>query len=68
MPVCAVCSEENLSRVERIKSRLSPDSYLRHDREETGYTIYHYCKSCHLDLLAKAGAIDGQNILIYNQF
>jgi len=47
MIVCAVCSEENAV----IKSRLSPDSYLRHDRE-TGYTIYHYCKSCHLDLLA----------------
>jgi len=48
MPVCAVCSEENAV----IKSRLSPDSYLRHN-VETGYTIYHYCNSCHLDLLTK---------------
>ena len=46
MLVCAICQQKNAV----IQSRLSPDSYLRHDRE-TGYTIYNYCQSCHLDLL-----------------
>ena len=48
MLVCAICQQKNAV----IQSRLSPDSYLRHDRE-TGYSLHNYCKSCHLDLLGK---------------
>ena len=49
MVICLVCKNEV---IEVVKSRLSPDSYLRHDKK-LGYSHYLYCELCHLGLLSK---------------
>jgi hypothetical protein len=49
---CLICQKEV---IEAVKSRLSPDSYLRHDKE-LGYSHYLYCEPCHLGLLSKLWA------------
>lgn len=46
---CLVCEKEVMKVV---KSRLSPDSYLRHDKD-FGYTLHAYCETCHLDILSQ---------------